>query len=98
MAVSRQPMPLPTAPFPHFSPAHFRFSGGGGGLFQSAEKTPHYPPLCVTVTLSTPEAVPFAEEMFYFIFAEEIWKLEASLQRIGAGVRPPGLNSDRSSD
>lgn len=48
---------------------------------------------------STPEAVPFAEEMFsHFIFAEEIWKLEASLQSIGAGVGPPGSNPDRSSD
>lgn len=51
------------------------------------------------VTFSTPEAVPFAEETFYrFIFAEEIWKLEASLQSIGAGVGPPGLNPDRSSN
>lgn len=81
--------------------------GGGGGRGEGSvsvcsvcrEDSPLYSPLCVMVTFSTPEAVPFAEETFYrFIFAEEIWELEASLQSIGAGVGPPGLNPDRSSN
>lgn len=104
MAVSGQPVPRPASPFPPFSPACSRFAWRGQGeqgLSQSAEKTPHcVPSLCVSyLDFSTPEAVPFAEEMSYrFVFAEEIRELEAGLQSIGAGVRPPGSNPDSSSD
>lgn len=100
MAVGRQPMPLPTYPFSTLLSRSLLGWECGGSRFSLQRRPPHcIPSLCVTVTFSTPEAVPFAEEMFsHFIFAEEIWKLEASLQSIGAGVGPPGSNPDRSSD
>lgn len=104
MAVGGRPCPSPCGPFHPSLPLTFGlwWGGAGRGLFQSVQSTedsPLYSPLCVMVTFSTPEAVPFAEETFYrFIFAEEIWELEASLQSIGAGVGPPGLNPDRSSN
>lgn len=106
MAVGGRPCPSPCGPFHPSLPLTFGLWWGAGRGEGSVsvcsvcrEDSPLYSPLCVMVTFSTPEAVPFAEETFYrFIFAEEIWELEASLQSIGAGVGPPGLNPDRSSN